>query len=417
MATHLERTAMTPQASHLSAHTDSRRAAPRRSSRLRAILLATSALASVALPATLAYAGDATWTPGSTDFNIGDNWTGTPDKTVPIDGTATFNASSQRAIVFTESTSVGGMTVTSGAGDYTFDTNNQNLTFTGAGLSVQGGASLTLNNNGGSNTIFSGNSSAGASTIANDGSLLFNDESKAGSSSIINNNGLVFSDSSGAEDATIVNHGAVVFTGSSTADKAFIKKSNGFIFFEQQSSGGTARIQLDNGNLDISGLITTGTTVGSLEGSGTVVLGDRNLAVGGNNRSTEFSGVIQDGGGLVGGTHTGSLTKEGTGALTLTGINTYTGATVVSGGALVVDGSIALSSGVTVNAGGTLTGNGIVSSTTVNAGGTLAPGYGDGRAVDFLQVRGDLTFSAGATYRVQVSPEQATSTAVTGTAT
>ncbi len=170
---------MTPQASHLSAHTDSRRAAPRRSSRLRAILLATSALASVALPATLAYAGDATWTPGSTDFNIGDNWTGTPDKTVPIAGTATFNASSQRAIVFTESTSVGGMTVTSGAGDYTFDTNNQNLTFTGAGLSVQGGASLTLNNSFFALTTFSGNSSAGASTITNDGTLLFNEESKA----------------------------------------------------------------------------------------------------------------------------------------------------------------------------------------------------------------------------------------------
>src|SRR6266478_3644397 len=272
---------MTPQSSHLSAHTDSRRAAPRRSSRLRAILLATSALASVALPATLAYAGDATWTPGSTDFNIGDNWTGTPDKTVPIDGTATFSASSQQDIIFTTSTTVGGMTVTSGAGDYTFNTNNQDLTFTGAGLSVQGGASLTLNITGSS--TFSGDSSAGASRITNDGALSFNENSKAGSSSIINNNNnfLLFRDSSGAEDATIVNHGGVFFTVSSTADKAFIK-SDGNIFFEQQSSGGTARIKLDNGFLDISGLTTAGTTVGSLEGSGTVVLGDRNLAVGGN---------------------------------------------------------------------------------------------------------------------------------------
>jgi len=406
---------MTPQASHLSAHTDSRRAAPRRSSRLRAILLATSALASVALPATLAYAGDATWTPGSTDFNIGDNWTGTPDKTVPIDGTATFSASSQQDIIFTKSTSVGGMTVTSGAGDYTFDTNNQNLTFTGAGLSVQGGASLTLNNSGGSKTIFSGDSSAGGSTITNDGSLSFHENSKAGSSSIINNNSLSFEDSSGAEDATIVNQGVVFFRDSSTADKAFIKIKSDF-FFVQRSSGGTARIQLDNGTLDISGLITTGTTVGSLEGSGTVILGSRNLAVGGNNGSTVFSGVIQDGGGLVTGT-AGSLTKEGTGVLTLTGINTYTGATVVSGGALAVDGSIESSSGVTVNAGGTLTGTGIVSSTTVNAGGTLAPGHGDSRADDLLIVQGDLTFSAGATYRVQVSPATAAGTNVGGTAT
>ena len=48
---------MRPQACHTSAHTDSRRsAAPRRAS-LRAVLLATSALASVAVPITVAHAG------------------------------------------------------------------------------------------------------------------------------------------------------------------------------------------------------------------------------------------------------------------------------------------------------------------------------------------------------------------------
>jgi len=58
-----------------------------------------------------------------------------------------------------------------------------------------------------------------------------------------------------------------------------------------------------------------------------------------------------------------------------------------------------------------------VSSTTVNAGGTLAPGHGDSRADDILKVQGDLTFSAGATYRVQVSPATAADTNVGGTAT
>jgi hypothetical protein len=88
---------MRPQASHLSHQTASRRAAPRRAS-LRAILLATSALASAALPITVAHAGDATWNPGAVapanaDFNNGDNWAGTPDKSVPtLLGTATFNA-------------------------------------------------------------------------------------------------------------------------------------------------------------------------------------------------------------------------------------------------------------------------------------------------------------------------------------
>ena len=306
------------------------------------------------------------------------------------------------------------MTVTSGAGDYKFNTNNQDLTFTGAGLSVQDGASLTLNNSSGSKTTFSGNSTAGASTINNDGSLLFKEDSTAGSSSITNNISLSFEDSSKAGDATIVNHGIVAFNDSSKADNAFIK-SDRFILFAQESSGGAARIQLDNGVLDISGLTTAGTTVGSLDGSGSVFLGGRNLAVGGNDRSTVFSGVIQDNG-VVSGT-TGSLTKEGNGTLTLTGINTYTGATVVSGGALVVDGSIASSSGVTVNAGGTLTGTGTVSTTTVKDGGTLAPGNSEFPADNRLIVQGgDLTLSAGATYRVQVSPAQASFISVTKTA-
>jgi outer membrane autotransporter protein len=69
-------------------------------------------------------------------------------------------------------------------------------------------------------------------------------------------------------------------------------------------------------------------TVGSIEGDGNVFLGPNNLTVGSNNLSTLFSGVIQDGG------TGGSLTKVGTGTLTLTGLNTYTGATTVNGGTL-----------------------------------------------------------------------------------
>src|ERR1700674_3510982 len=60
---HLERATMRPQDSHSSHQTDnSRHAAPRRAS-LRAVLLATSALASAALPITVAHADpvDSTW--------------------------------------------------------------------------------------------------------------------------------------------------------------------------------------------------------------------------------------------------------------------------------------------------------------------------------------------------------------------
>ena len=70
--------------------------------------------------------------------------------------------------------------------------------------------------------------------------------------------------------------------------------------------------------------------IGSLAGAGVVTNSGGSLAVlteGGNNASTEFSGVIKDDG------PTG-LTKIGAGTLTLSGMNAYTGPTSVSAGVL-----------------------------------------------------------------------------------
>jgi autotransporter-associated beta strand protein len=401
------------------------------------MLLATSALASAALPTTKVHAVDATWNPVvDNNFNDNGNWTDAAGgASVVPDGNATFNASNTRDIQVTVPTTLGGITVTPGAGDYAFTTTNVGLTFTGAGLSVGSGASLTLNVNGGivvefqgSSTagqaqininaisavvLFAGDSTAGSSTlnvgnVANPGVLAllqFSETSKAGQAQITIASGadLSFVDGSTANHATIINNaggtvsfdntafagsaqirgaGTVSFQGSSRAGSASID-SDGKIFFVDQASGETANIKLnDNAALDISGLQMAGTTLGSLAGSGNVFLGGNSLAVGGNDAFTVFSGVIQDGG------KRGRLIKDGVGALTLTGINTYTGATVVNNGALVVDGSIASSSGVTVLHDGTLAGIGTVSSTIVD-GGTLAPGHSFGR----LTVQGDLLFT------------------------
>jgi autotransporter-associated beta strand protein len=350
------------------------------------MLLATSALASAALPITVAHAdpGDATWNPGNADFNADANWTGTPDKTTPA-GIATFNASSQQNITFTQATTLGGITVTSDARDYAFTTNNVGLTFTGAGLSVGSGASLTLNVSGQIPVDFTGSSTAGNATI-------------------------------------VVNLGALDFFDKSTADNAFIE-SVGAISFHQTASGGTAHITLvtlaaAGGTLDISQLTTAGTTIGSLDGSGDVFLGNNKfLAIVKDHQSTVFSGVIQDGSPGGGGGVGGRLIVEGaTSTLTLTGSNKYTGGTEVAGGALIVDGSIASSSGMFVNGNGTLAGIGVVPTTLVNPRGTLAPGHSDG-TFGTLTVQGSLTFTAAATYLIQVSPATAANTHVTGTAT
>ena len=70
-------------------------------------------------------------------------------------------------------------------------------------------------------------------------------------------------------------------------------------------------------------------TVGSIAGAGNIAIIDTHtLTTGGNDGATTFSGVISGA--------TGSLTKAGTGRLTLTGTNTYTGTTTISEGTLQV---------------------------------------------------------------------------------
>jgi autotransporter-associated beta strand protein len=168
---------------------------------------------------------------------------------------------------------VGGITLTPGASNYNFSLGADTLTFTGGGIVVNGGSVNLVNDT---------------------GVLNFNGSSTAGSATITTNSGA-------------------------------------HTFFASSASGGTARFILNGtGILDISQLTNGGTTAGSIEGPGTILLGANNLTVGGNNLSTTFSGALQDGG-TVGGTG-GSLTKVGTGTLALSGVNTYTGGTTVTGG-------------------------------------------------------------------------------------
>jgi len=136
-------------------------------------------------------------------------------------------------------------------------------------------------------------------------------------------------------------------------------------------------------------------TIGSIEGTGNVFLGANNLTVGTNNLSTLFSGVIQDGGfnGGIG----GSLTKIGTGTLTLTGMNTYTGNTIVSQGSLIVDGSIASPNTIVQN-GGLLGGTGTIGGNLIN-GAVVSPGDAPGK----LTITGNYTQSPAGTLRIGIA--------------
>ena len=378
-----------------------------RAARLRAVLLASSALVSALLPGTLALADDAIWlaNTNNNDFNNNANWnTGA----VPT-GEAAFGASANlNSFNFTKDTTLGSLLLTPEAGNYTFNVQGGDLTFTGAGITVNGG-SVTLNTNG-NNITFKNDSTAANATINNSGGISFLDRSTAGQATIVSNASLELHDKSKLGTAHVTNNGngRMTFFNESSAEQSTITMNdNSIVSFLDSSKGGTAQFRLNqNAKIDISELATDGTTVGSIDGGGTLALGAKNLAVGGNNLSTIFFGVISGIG--------GSLTKEGTGTLTL-GSGTYTGATVVKAGTLVVDGTIESSSGVTVNDGATLAGRGKVSDTVIKAGGTLAPGDGPG-AIGTLFVQGNLTLAAAATYLLQVTPEKSGLTDVKGTA-
>ena len=219
------------------------------------------------------------------------------------------------------------------------------------------------------------------------GSTEFFDSSSAGKASVENfgaNPGTcagytIFEDSSIAGNATIINHAAsqpglfpgnTNFRGSSSADNGVIQTDGsddggtnggvcnfwdfasagnavlianggsnggnaGSFGFINTTTGGTARVQLlgafsggAKGTLSIAGHNSPGLTIGSLEGNGSVFLGENQLTIGSNNLSTSFAGVIQD---------SGSIAKIGTGKLTLTGANSYTGNTVVETGTLLLN--------------------------------------------------------------------------------
>ena len=355
-------------------------------------------------------------------------------------GSAVIANNSNGNVQFFDTSTAGSATITnnarlqfrdtSTAGTATITNTNSN---TGAlqflDTSTAGSASIT--NNG--VLQFFNTSTAGTATITNTGVLQFLETSTAGSAAITNNNvntGMAFRGSSTAGNATITNNGVLDFLETSTAGSATITNNdrlifletstagsaaianNGFLQFGNTSTGGTARfINGAAGTIDLSALTNPGMTAGSIEGAGFILLGEKNLAVGGNNRSTTFSGVLQDGG--VGGGVRGSLTKTGTGTLTLSGTNAYTGATTVDAGTLLVNGSIASSSLTTVNAGGTLGGNGTVGNTTINDGGTLAPGT----SIGTLTIQGNLVMASAAAYLVEVTPTNADRVDVTGTAT
>jgi autotransporter-associated beta strand protein len=260
---------------------------------------------------------------------------------------------------------------------------------------------------------FFGTSSGGNSVItaegaavkdASGGAILFWDSPTAGNATCVANGGSA-DGALGGRIGFLSQHAGDAGQATLIANGGTNGGLGGFIYFVFSSHGGEAQVEVyDNGYLDLSDHDAPGVTIGSLSGSGFVYTGSRNLTIGSNNLSTTFSGIIQEDGGIVGGTN-GSITKLGTGTLTLSGASIYTGGTTVTRGVLKVANTTGSATGtgpVNVDV-GTLGGSGIIGGavalgTGTGAGAVLAPSGQTNVQPGTLTINGNLTFNSDATY-------------------
>lgn len=294
---------------------------------------------------TLTLSGNNTYT-GPTTINGGTVKLGAQNG-LPPGGIVTLSDKERSVLDLNNfSTSIGSL---SGGGQVNLGTGNLTLnctsssTYSGVitgtgGLTKKGEGTLTLdgrNTYTGPTTVLAGTlQGSGANLkgdIVNQGTVAFNESSTGTYAGIISGSGGLEKNGPG----TLILSGNNTYGGSTTISEGTLKLGAK----NTTPSGGS--VTLSNSTKAIFDLNNFSTTIGSLAGGGTVNLGTGNLTVG-DSSDTTYSGVIAG---------AGSLTKKGTGTLTLDGPNTYTGSTTVLEGAL---------QGSSTNLVGNITNNGTV---------------------------------------------------------
>jgi hypothetical protein len=276
-------------------------------SKITAYITHSIAATAMLLTAQVSLAGSATWlsSPQDSAWENPNNWTPGGPPNGPSD-IATFGPSSQRDVFISSSVEVNSIVFTSGAASFGL----------GVSPSVAGAGELIISGTG----IIDNSSVLQTLAADNTGQIIFKNTSTAGDARIV---------SAGGDETGQVTPGKIIFNDSSTAESAFLIANGGCyaaagsITFNGTSTGGTARVQVSFGCSSVSGIGNldisdhqSGMTIGSIEGDGNVFLGANRLRVGTNNLSTNFSGYIVN-------DEQGSLTKVGTGILTLQPYNGF----------------------------------------------------------------------------------------------
>ncbi|HEV2453348.1 MAG TPA: autotransporter-associated beta strand repeat-containing protein, partial [Verrucomicrobiae bacterium] len=247
-----------------------------------------------------------------------------------------------------------------------------------------------------------------SNVVINGGSYTFNYDSSGGTSSL----GAV---PSSLNPSNILFDGGSMHVGHSTtigATRGIYVASGGGTIEDVVSSGGTVTINspisgpgsmnFPNGHSGkTSGIVLAanntyaGTTTVGASSSVTVGAGSTSGTLGAGD--TTDNGILvfnRTGGYTYGGniSGAGTLIKNASGTITLTGASTYSGATTIGGGTLLVDNTNA--SAITVNSGGALGGAGVFGGAiTVNSGGTLALGSETLSTSNNLTIAGNVSVS------------------------
>ena len=200
-----------------------------------------------------------------------------------------------------------------------------------------------------------------------------------------------------AGTGTIVLSGWNTFTGNTSLNQGTLKLSN-------QLAAQSSTVVMNGGTLVldqsvIGNAFTLGGLAASSSGAGYDLALQNNaaspaavaLTVGGNNASTTYAGVLSG---------AGSLTKVGTGTLTLTGTNTYSGITSINAGTLSIDSTaiIGNTSAITIGAGTVggslaLTGSGQTTTAAINLAGTTGGATFDQSGTGLLKFAGSFSAS------------------------
>lgn len=180
----------------------------------------------------------------------------------------------------------------------------------------------------------------------------------------------------------VVEAGTLVATGESSLGAGAVSTTGGSILIKSVKAASLATISLDGGAVRFDDTLTAA-EIGGLAGVSGIRLNNTAdqpfaLTVGTNNAaSASYAGIFSG---------TGTLSKGGTGRLTLAGASTHTGGTRVLGGVLVLGGAQAAGAGDIAVLGGTLDVAGLSITglrTLLVDGGALAEGTGSIAATRF----------------------------------